>query len=173
MNKFNINQETYKISDNYVSFRNEWLETLNGDTKILILDYTILWNLVEHQVYEDNFDKCEKTEKCIETIVNSECSKEKIEYVYKLFVKYISKYQSLEELYESFLFKKSRIDLILIKELLGSEKLKDKLRLLIYSCYRVRCNLFHGPKCIENLNEQKLLFLSMNELLALILKSYY
>jgi hypothetical protein len=43
---------------------------------------------------------------------------------------------------------------------------------LIYSCYRTRCTMFHGSQCICYLEEQKLLFLTMNELLSLISKNY-
>lgn len=172
MKCFNINDKLYRISDNYNFSRSSWVETLDVDTKTLILDYTIMWNMVEHQVYGDAFNKNEKTEKCIDKVLNDVNSKEKVEYIYNLFKEYISKYQSVEELYEGFMFEKSGIDTTLIKGLVTSNDLKDKLRLLIYSCYRVRCNFFHGPKCIVYLDEQKLLFLSMNELMSLILIIY-
>lgn len=168
----NINNKKYTISDNYNFSRSAWVESLDKDTKLLILDYTIMWNMFEHQVYGDAFNKNEKTEKCIEKVANDEDAKVKIEYVYSLFKEYISKYQSVEDLYESFMFEKSGINITLIKKLVNSNELKDKLKLLIYSCYRVRCNLFHGPKCIIYLDQQKLLFLSMNELLSLISKTY-
>lgn len=172
MNYFNINDKLYKISDNYNFSRSAWVEPLDKDTKLLILDYTIMWNMVEHQVYGDTFNKNGKTEKCIENVVNAENANEKVDYVYNLFKEYISKYQSVEEFYEGFMFEKSGINITLIKKLIDSNELKDKLKLLIYSCYRVRCNLFHGPKCIVYLDDQKLLFLSMNELLSFILKAY-
>lgn len=172
MKSFNIDNKLYYISNNYNSSRSAWIETLDEDTKILILDYTIMWNMVEHQVYENKFNKDCKTEKCIKHVINTENSKTKVEYIYDLFKTSISKYKSTEEFYENFVFKKSDISLTTIKELLSSDELEDKLRILIYSCYRVRCNLFHGPKCVVYLDEQKLLFLSMNELLSLISKSY-
>ena len=168
----NINNKKYTISEDYKCSRSAWVESLDKDTKLLILDYTIMWNMFEHQVYGDAFNKNEKTEECIEKVVDDENAKVKVEYAYGLFKEYISKYQSVEDFYESFIFEKSGINITLIKELVNSSELKDKLKLLIYSCYRVRCNLFHGPKCIVYLDEQKLLFLSMNELLSLISKIY-
>jgi len=92
-------------------------------------------------------------------------------------------YKIINETNVSFYYKKIRyflntnnminsVGITLIKKLIDSNELKDKLKLLIYSCYRVRCNLFHGPKCIVYLDDQKLLFLSMNELLSVISKAY-
>ncbi len=100
--------------------------------------------MVEHQVYGDAFNKNEKTEKCIDEVVADEKTKLKIGYVYKLFKEYINRYKSVEEFYDAFLFNNSGISMCSIKSLVNSNEMKDKLRLLIYSCYRIRCNLFHA-----------------------------
>ena len=168
----NINNKNYNISENYNFSRSAWVEALEEDTKKLILDYTILWNMVEHQVYNDSFNKNEKTDNCINELLMREDINEKVEYIWNLFYEYNSKYNSVEEFYISFNFQNSHINLDEISMLYNSTSIEDKIRLLIYSCYRVRCNLFHGPKNIFYLDEQKLLFLSMNEMLSLISKTY-
>lgn len=167
-------EKKYKITEIYNYFRRIWVEGQDNDTKKLILDYTILWNMTERQIYKKNYDKNKDrmTEKCISKIFEQNDYKNKISNIWNLFTDYISKYNSVEEFYLSFKFKKSRIDFKTINYLYNSENFSDKLKLLILSCYRVRCNLFHGPKDICCLNNQKLLFLSMNELLSLMLNAY-
>ena len=174
MLEININNKKYKITDGYNFSRSAWVETLDEDTKKLILDYTIMWNMVEHQVYDDSYDKNKdiKTPECIENVINEHDSTDKINYIFNLFMEFSKKYNTIDDFYESFNFKRSRVGLDEITTLYNSDNVEDRIRLLIYSCYRVRCNLFHGPKCICYLDEQKLLFLSMNELLSLISKAY-
>lgn len=167
-----INDKQYNISEGYNFSRSAWVETLDEDTKKLILDYTIMWNMVEHQVYNNSFNKNAKTDDCIERLLEREDIYEKIDYIWNLFSEYNLKYGSVEEFYISFSFQNSHISLDEINKLYSSELVEDKIRLLIYSCYRVRCNLFHGPKNICYLDEQKFLFLSMNEMLSLISKTY-
>ena len=167
-----INGKKYNVSEGYNFSRSAWVETLEEDTKKLILDYTIMWNMVEHQVYNDSFNKNEKTDDCINKLLVREDINEKVDYIWNLFSEYNSKYNSVEEFYVSFSFQNSRINFDEINMLYNSVSIVDKIRLLIYSCYRVRCNLFHGPKNICYLDEQKLLFLSMNEMLSLISKTY-
>lgn len=169
---FDIKNKKYIISDDYNNSRSAWILPLEEETKQLILDFTILWNMVEHQVYNDSFDRFEKTTNCINMVIGLKDSDIKINNVYNIFKEYISKYNSNELFYEDFHFGNSRIKLEEIKQLLFSNDNSDKLKLLIYSCYRVRCNFFHGPKCIFDLNNQQLLFYSLNELLSLISKSY-
>ncbi len=168
----NIDNKKCFISDIYDRSRSTWVESLDNDTKLLVLDYTILWNMVEHQVYNDRFNTNEKTNKCIKKIIEREENDIHISYIWELYIEYISKYESIYEMYRSFNFGVSGISYEMIEKLYKSTENSDKLKLLIVSCYRVRCNLFHGPKCICYLDNQKLLFLVMNELLSLISKCY-
>lgn len=172
MKIFKIDNKDYNISEGYNFSRSAWVLPLSDSTKELLLDYTIMWNMVEHQVYDDAFNKKEKTDKCINNVLEDDMTIDKVNYIYDLFKKYISKFNTYEEFYRSFIFIKSGIAFEEIEQLLNSDDIKDKLRLLIYSCYRVRCNFFHGPKCILDLDDQNLLFLAMNELLSLISKAY-
>ncbi len=171
MKNININGKKYNISNNYDKSRSAWVETLDDDTKKLILDYTILWNMVEHQVFDDNYN-INKTTECIDKILSEVDNNNQITYIWKLYKDYTNKYSNIEELHKGFNFKNSKISVNEISKLYNSNDVSDKLKLLILSCYRVRCNLFHGPKCICYLDDQKLLFLSMNELLSLISKNY-
>lgn len=169
---FKINNKDYSISEGYNFSRSAWVLPLSDSTKELLLDYTIMWNMVEHQVYGDSFNRKEKTDSCINNVLEDDNAINKINNIYNIFKEYISKYDTNIEFYRSFIFDKSGITFEEIEQLLSSDNVNDKLRLLIYSCYRVRCNLFHGPKCILDLDDQNLLFLAMNELLSLISKAY-
>lgn len=171
MEKIVINNKIYTLTNYYISFRRAWVEDLDEDTQKLVLDFTILWNMFEHQAFDNRFKRNEKLDECIRKIIRK-TNQNDIIHVNSLFKEYIKKYKSIKEFYESFSFRNSNISLTMIEKLHKSEEVEDKIRLLIYSCYRVRCNLFHGPKCVFNLDNQKLLFLSMNELLSLIGKCY-
>ena len=168
-----VGDREYEITRNYDSVRNIWVKSLCTETQMLILDYTIMWNMVEHNVYNDSFNKSEKTNNCIGRMMEREKIEEEVNYIWTLYTEYNKRYVSMDELYRSYGFgKKNMISLEEVTGLYNSDSIKDKIKLLIYSCYRVRCNLFHGPKSICNLDDQKLLFISMNELLSLICKTY-
>ena len=163
-----VNNDRYRITENYNSERDKWIKFLDTDTQLLILDYTMMWNMVERNVYNKSFNKSEKTDKCIERMLEKENIEDDINHIWGLFMEFNKRYGYIDELYRSFDFIKSRITLEEVTHLYNSDSIKDKIKLLIYSCYRVRCNLFHGPKSIYNLDDQKILFLAMNELLSLI-----
>ena len=161
----------FEICDEYKKVRGIWISCLEEDTKSLILDFTILWNMFEHQVFNDNFTK-DKAIVCCGKFCNLDYSKEKILYLRKKLDEYNLKFESIAEIFNIYGFLNSNFKFGKIKDLYESDYSKDSLLFMIYTCYRVRCNLFHGPKCIMDLDNQKKLFICINELISIILKEY-
>lgn len=176
MISFNINNKVYIKTDDYDLTSSAWVNSLSDETKTLILDFTIMWNMFEHQVFNNSFKNNYKNniecDKCCEKILSNQNNIKKIEYVYELFKLYNEKYKDLESQYISYEYQKSKIEFNEFKRLVNSTEYKDILKYLIYSCFRVRCNLFLGPKLVCDLDEQKLLFYSLNELMVLVAREY-
>ena len=55
MINFNIDNKIYIKSDDYNLTSSAWVNTLSEQTKILILDFTIMWNMFEHQIFNNSF----------------------------------------------------------------------------------------------------------------------
>ena len=176
MINFNIDNKIYIKSDDYNLTSSAWVNTLSEQTKILILDFTIMWNMFEHQIFNNsfvnNYKNNIKCDECCERILSKEENINKINNVKEIIDKYNRKYNSIEDQYISYGFNKSGLKLNEFEELIYSRELKKNLKLLIYYCYRVRCNLFHGPKCVCDLDEQNLLFFGLNELMSIIAREY-
>lgn len=176
MTNFEINNEVYEKSEDYILTSSAWVNALKQQTKTLILDFTIMWNMFEHQVFNNEFKskykKNVKCDECCEKILNNQENITKIDYVIQIINKYNEKYTCLEELYVSYGFQNSGLEFCEFEEIFDSDEYKTILKLLIYYCYRVRCNLFHGPKCVCDLDEQNLLFYGLNELMSIVAREY-
>jgi hypothetical protein len=130
--------------------------------------------MIEHTVFDDEFHFADdnKIDKCCSIVINQSGVIDKIIYIESLLKKYNSKYETLEQIYRSYGFNKNISDYDKFESLYKSNCIFNNFRILMKTCFRVRCNLFHGPKCVCDLDDQNLLFLALNELLSMILHTY-
>ena len=170
----------YNISNNYYykdreySFISGVTDALSNQTKELLLDFTIFWNLIECYIFNENFVNNYNRNSICDQVANdlySSC-REKIIYIIDLLDNYNSKYKFLDLQYASYGFIKSGLSYQEFIDIYNSDNMINKTKLLIYYCYRVRCNLFHGIKDVGELKNQNLLFFALNTLMSTILKEY-
>ena len=174
MIRFNISNSYYNKGQDYTLASNVKINSLSNQTKNLILDFTILWNLVECNIFNESFTnnyknniECDSCARRMATL-----HKDKIIYIFTLLDEYNLKHICLEMQFEAYGFNNSHLFYPEFSEIYNSDDLTERTKLLIYYCYRVRCNLFHGIKEVNELNNQNLLFFALNELMSVILKEY-
>ncbi len=180
----------------YDHIRNYIVRCINDkddETRLLISDFAILWNLYEDELY----NKSHSIKKIPNVLSNLNIGNdgEKIIQLYNKLVIYISnkmefKYDSIVRNYNILIKKpiikngevqyydaaKTRIMYTpgeikedILKRIMHGEDLKDRLYFLLVITARVRNNMFHGEKDISNLKNQKELFKICNETLKLVL----
>lgn len=152
-------------------------EILDNDTKLLIFNFTILWNIYEHFVFDTNYCPKKIGEKVITKINYNNDFSRKIDTIFLEFKEYLKKRNiefSSHSLWINFGFNhkdKNEEQLNILNNIINITHETDKLYLLLLIIGRVRNNMFHGIKAICDLNMQKELFLISNEVLTLTLDS--
>ncbi len=141
-------------------------DIVNDETREELLTFTILWNLFERNYYATNYSENRMLgmNSCVKFIEKQSKGNQVIEIIKKI-KDYNRKYRdSIDKVYlvkeknwERFNFLYNATDIELMIEL-GIEL-----------CFRVRCNMFHGPKDVYELNDQTELFKNINSFLELFI----
>ena len=176
-------------SNGYVRVR-EYVDNLINDeeTKLLIFDFSILWNVYENDLYATEHS-ISKISRVLGNIKLSEDNKWEIDNLYYQLIRFLNfkdcllsnneiNYEEFKH-YFNFRIKKKDIDgnvvgageisEIQLRKVINSKNSVGKLYLLLIVVSRVRNNMFHGLKDVSELKYNKELFLLCNKVLFLIL----
>lgn len=131
-----------------------------------IKDFSLLWNVFENKVCETNFNQAAVIAKYATIPYNLADFQEILDY-------FKARYMAggIPTARYPFLFLRARDNEALVRDvLIGVRNDIDSVLLVItIIIYRFRCNLFHGTKDIELINEQKENFEHANSFLMKIL----
>ena len=159
------------INYNYPNLKN-----VDQETKELIADFAILWNCFEKKFFNKYCSSRKIKDAIVKKMSSSdelferlkeECNKEF--YLQKMNKEY-KKQDEIDDLTNKMIYifvsKGNNLTLEIDEENIKYNISKDNTKFLIEIVYRIRCNLFHGPKEIVDLNSQKKLFEIANEFLC-------
>jgi len=134
--------------------------------------FSIMWNLFEDKVYNNNFRyNREYTDQIIQTLVNKSDNNIKVDDINSKLLKYNDKFQNDPYcVYQAYSIRSNEISFKDFAKIYKSKDKNDKIKILILLVSRIRNNMFHGIKEISSLNNQENLFHLANEFLALILE---
>ncbi|MEE3343562.1 MAG: hypothetical protein VZS44_05685 [Bacilli bacterium] len=158
---------------------------VEDDVRLLISDFAILWNNYEKYLFPDDkgnpyykFSKILNNEKGKLSVINKVLNNINDDYekdiigLYDRFIIYFKKTDgelTTRQFIERYSVRKSDISYNELSKIIEFPNLKNKYLLLMLMVGRVRNNMFHGIKNINDLNNQKELFEICNNLLTLSL----
>lgn len=158
-------------------------ECVDEEMKKQIFLFSILWNLFERNFYNNDFyygpKRCrfsgemeDKTKELVDRLLKNSSDYVNIEKIYSDIHKYNDKYHNYYGcIYQAFNIRSSEISEDDFKELYESNEIESKIRVAILLVSRIRNNMFHGIKIIEELNQQIKLFSAANEFLVYVLEA--
>lgn len=149
----------------------KWFEVnyrskVNDETRNQISCFPIIWLIFDKEVANNDFSS--KTLPSVSNaLIRNNIDFVLVESLFSDMKNYInSKYDGyLCDIYISFRFRTNDISIEEVERLYNSNLNEDKLILLLWLSYRVRNNMFHGIKEIEDLNSQTVLFSCLNKFL--------
>ncbi len=164
-------------------------EKYDKDTREIICDFSILWNIYESECFYDDVDennrrvpifseiKHERILDFINNKINNNPSLkhtyiEEINFIYEKLVRYLEKNIVYINNYKSvcdYFHITDPHGIKEVREIIKREELDyfDKFHLLLVITFRVRNNMFHGTKETNSLNSEKDLFLICNNTMLL------
>ena len=160
----------------------------DSDTRELISDFAILWNLYEKELYQNGHDVW-KIRHLLKKYNFSQTNKDSIECLYKRMYNYLleKRYVDFElkidikRLIDGFniriinrsvdgkIIKNGDIEFCKLNKLVTSNYYIDKLNLILIIVSRVRNNMFHGLKEVKDIIGNKELFVICNQTLKFML----
>ena len=183
------------MNDNYDHIR-EYVDSMaSDDTRELVSDFAILWNMYEkvlfgrehhikdikfHILREISFDKNN-------SVIINKWYNELEEYLSKKEPIVLMDYESLVKYFHILIKKPVIVNGVIQKKdgktqyskgdifernmrrIIDSSDIESKLHLLLIIVARVRNNMFHGIKKVEKLDEQAELFIICNQILNFVL----
>lgn len=151
----------------------EYIErTLDKELRLLISDFAILWNEYEKNIFNTCYCSRKLKSKIIDNVDYDDNFQQNINRLYLRFKKYLEDRKilfSTKSIINSYKIRNNDISPEELNKLIESSDDKDKLYLLLLIIARVRNNMFHGIKRLDQLTNQKELFKISNETLTLIL----
>ncbi len=158
---------------------------VDSDLRLLISDFAILWNNYEKELFpDDEGNPYYKFSKVMNSYNNRICIADRVfnhmsyEYeteisiLYKNFINYFNStdgFFDLRSFKNGYCIRRGDISDEELKNLIDIPNLRNKYLLLMLMVGRVRNNMFHGIKILQNINKQKELFEICNRLLTLTL----
>ncbi len=134
-----------------------------------VLLFAFFWNLFEREIAECNAE-INKSSRYISQLVNDSKYDEALETIWEFMkCRYVND-EMVTEKFNYFDFKPNDNKAFVQKTLLKSEPTKaDKCESILRIIFRLRNNLLHGVKDINQINEQNELFMNSNQFLSIIL----
>ena len=142
---------------------------LKYETKLLLLKFLVGWNLIEHEIFADEYTKDKRNEWKDKVLKCSNVDFDKFSNLWIELKKYLD--YKYGESCACDIFKRNDGDKAEIENIYKSDNVRDHLILLFWFTYRIRCRMFHGHKQILNINNQNRLFEYLNNFLELIIET--
>lgn len=152
----------------------EWINNrfgvaLNEAALSEIKDFSLIWNVFEDRVCNNNFSIAEVQQRIAERNFNADAFAPHLQY-------FQNRYISNGETNERFEFlhfrpndRREFVSKVLLSELIG---IRDILLAIVIIIYRFRNNLFHGLKDIQVIDQQHTNFETANSFLMTFLDQY-
>ena len=167
------------MNNDYDQIQNYLSDIVKDYMRLIISDFAILWNKYEESLFNKNYHSSKIEINVIDRLKNEENSMNsdfmiKIKALYSRTIKYFQ-YRHItvdyDNLRDHYSIRDNDISREKLEELIRSNNFMDKLYFLLFIAGRIRNNMFHGIKGINDLPNQKELFIICNETLALVLKA--
>lgn len=153
-------------------YKEKYKTKVKNETEFYVNAFSIIWGLYESNIYDNEFGVAKYKEERDRVLKKIENNQELMNIVLD-FVEVIKKYCSerhggdINQIYKNFLFdnkvKNTQFKASDLDVFYSSDKLGDKIYLLITLLGRVRNNFLHGEKEIYDLDNQINLFKVLEE----------
>ena len=161
-----MNQEKW-VEQNFCS-------KLSKETMKMLFNFQVIWHIFEKEVFNTNFQKSEINQLSI--LLSKKIDENDLEKIINNISSYfLYRYGEKNHIncsFSTFNFYEKDIKYDEYINCFSSSNSSDKVKVLLWISYRVRNNWFHGIKCIEELDNQKLLFSTINSFLILCIDNF-
>lgn len=152
----------------------EWINArfgvaMNDPALAAIKDFSLIWNVFEDRVCENNFSIATVEQRIAERDFNAASFADHLQYFKNRYINEGETNERFELLYFRPNDRREFVRQVLLGELTG---VRDILLAIVIIVYRFRNNLFHGLKDIQEIDQQHSNFETANSFLMTFLDQY-
>lgn len=167
------------MNENYDHIQDYLNKIISEDIRLIISDFAILWNKYEESLFDKNYHSIRIEEKIIDRMRNNDIEINSdfildIKSLYSRLKSYFA-YRRIKfefnDIKHHYSIRDNDISKDKLNHLIESDNFLDNLHFILLIIGRIRNNMFHGIKGINDLPNQKELFMICNETMVVILKA--
>ncbi|MFT3678627.1 MAG: hypothetical protein QM791_00055 [Ferruginibacter sp.] len=152
----------------------EWINNrfgvaMNEPALAAIKDFSLIWNVFEDRVCDNNFSIAEVQQRIAENHFNADAFTDHLHYFQNRYINAGETNERFEFLHFRPNDRRDFVRQVLLGELTG---VNDILLAIVIIVYRFRNNLFHGLKDIQVIDQQQTNFETSNSFLMAFLDQY-
>lgn len=152
----------------------EWINArfgvaMNDPALAAVKDFSLVWNVFEDRVCENNFNIATVEQRIAERDFNTASFADYLQYFKNRYIHEVETNERFELLYFRSHDRREFVRQVLLGEL---TEIRDILLAIVIIVYRFRNNLFHGLKDIQVIDQQHTNFETANSFLMTFLDQY-